>query len=282
MSTLPNPISFDRISDRYDATRTLPSEQQERVARGIMAAVGGRLGTRFVEPGVGTGRLALPLLRQGADYVGVDISRRMLDRLREKLGATPWLVGRIMLREARAEALPLPDASCDAALTAYILHLLPDWRQAIDELRRVVRPGGYYVHVVDYGGGLREAFGLEWDRLAMERGLGRTHRGGVSAEEVLQHLQLPPAALTVHRLARWRVEESPGEILRSYREREGSKLWTLADADHAALMTELESWAQARFGNADTRLVAEAGLNIAVISFALGGSVAEPKISAKN
>jgi SAM-dependent methyltransferase len=277
MSNLPDSISFDRISERYDATRTLPPEPQDRVARGIMAAVGGRMGTRFVEPGVGTGRLALPLLRQGAEYVGVDISRLMLDRLREKLDAEPWLAGRIVLREARAEALPLPDASCDAAITAYVLHLLPDWRQAIDELRRVVRPGGYYIHVVDYGGGLREAFSTEWNRLATERGLVRTPRRGATAEDVLQHLQLPPAALSVHRLARWRVEESLGEVLRSYRERDGSKLWTLADSDHGALMAGLESWAQARFGGAETMLVAEAGLNIAVIHLTPGASKPDEK-----
>lgn len=277
MSNLPDLISFDQISERYDATRILPLELQDRVARGIMAAVGGRLGTRFVEPGVGTGRLALPLLRQGVEYVGVDISRQMLDRLREKLSAEPWLAGRIVLREARAEALPLPDASCDAAITAYVLHLLPDWRQAIDEMRRVVRPDGYYIHVVDYGGGLREAFGTEWDRLTSERGLVRAPRRGATAEDVLQHLQLPRAALSVHHLARWRVEESLGEVLRSYRERETSKLWTLSDLDHSALMAGLESWAQARFGSAETVLAAEAGLNIAVIQLTPGASNPDKK-----
>jgi SAM-dependent methyltransferase len=272
MLNLPDPISFDRISERYDATRTLPPEQQNRIALGIMTAIRGRMGTRFVEPGVGTGRLALPLLRQGAEYVGVDVSRLMLDRLREKLSAEPWLAGRIVLREARAEALPLPDASCDAAITAYLLHLLPDWRRAIDEIKRVVRPGGYYIHVVDYGGGLREAFGTQWNQLMKERDLVPTPRRGATAEGVLHHLHLPPAALSVYRLARWRIEESLGEVLRSYRERDRSKLWALADADHSALMAGLERWSEARFGGAETVLVAEAGLNIAVIHLTPGAS----------
>jgi len=58
--------SFDRIASRYDATRVLPPAQQHQIARGIMAAVRGGMGTRFVEPGVGTGRIALPLLRAAA------------------------------------------------------------------------------------------------------------------------------------------------------------------------------------------------------------------------
>ena len=41
-----------------------------------------------------------------------------------------------------AEALPLQDATCDAAVTCLVLCSVPDQRAALDEIRRVLRPGG--------------------------------------------------------------------------------------------------------------------------------------------
>jgi len=41
-----------------------------------------------------------------------------------------------------AEHIPLPDASCDAALLFYVWHHVVDREAAARELRRVVKPGG--------------------------------------------------------------------------------------------------------------------------------------------
>jgi ubiquinone/menaquinone biosynthesis C-methylase UbiE len=41
-----------------------------------------------------------------------------------------------------AEHIPLPDASCDAALLFYVWHHVADRARAAQELRRVVKPGG--------------------------------------------------------------------------------------------------------------------------------------------
>jgi SAM-dependent methyltransferase len=44
--------------------------------------------------------------------------------------------------EGSAERIPLPDASCDAALFSYVIHHLRDRGAAASELHRVLRPGG--------------------------------------------------------------------------------------------------------------------------------------------
>jgi len=41
-----------------------------------------------------------------------------------------------------AEHIPLPDASCDAALLFFVWHHVADRGRAVQELRRVVKPGG--------------------------------------------------------------------------------------------------------------------------------------------
>lgn len=267
MGTMPEQVSFDRIADCYDATRVVPPNQQGKIARGIMAAVGAGPGTRFVEPGVGTGRIALPLLRQGVDYVGTDIAPQMLDRLRTKLAEEPGISGRIELMVADAAKLPLPDASFDVALTAHLLHLLPDWRRALDELRRVVKPGGCYVQATNDVGGAIVAFKAELRRLATRRGVDLAPRRIIGPGDIRVYFRLAPAAEAEPVLARWTTRRPVGDVLRSYREREFSWLWSLGDADHAALVAELEAWAMATYRSAETILDEETSFRIAVIRF---------------
>jgi len=263
--SISQPVSFDRIAPRYDETRNFPTEQQDRIARRILSAVNGRMGTRFVEPGIGTGRIALPLLRQGATYVGTDISPLMLEQMRLKLRQEAWLAGQATLIEADAAALPLDSGSFDVALTAHLLHLLPDWRRAIDEIVRVVRPSGCYVHANDNAGQVRTAFGQAWRRLAQARGLAGLPRVPVGEGEILGHLGLRPDAMTRFTLARWSSPITAGDMLRRFGKREFSQLWDLGDDDHAALMGELEAWAAETYGDPDGQLPSEMSFHISVV-----------------
>ena len=107
---------------------------------------------RVLEIGVGTGRIALPLVREGLDLVGVDISSEMLERLRMNAGGRPPPI-------AIADALELPfaDATFGGAVMAHVLHLIPRWKDAVTEMIRVVRPGG--VLIASRGG---RTHGGEW------------------------------------------------------------------------------------------------------------------------
>jgi len=257
--------SFDRIAGRYDFTRVLPEQQQQMIARGIMAAVGGTMGTRFVEPGVGTGRIAIPLLREGARYVGTDISPGMLGAFRSKLRAEPWLLGQVELFEGDAETLPLPPASVDVALTAHLLHLVPDWRRALDEIRRVVRPGGYYVQCSDDAGAIHVAFRNEWNRLSEQRGVQAKPPVAPGPSQILAHFGLPATAMTSKTLARWPSPTKVSDALQRYGEREVSHLWAMAETDYTLLMAELEAWSIASYGSLDVIGDAEAAFHITVI-----------------
>jgi ubiquinone/menaquinone biosynthesis C-methylase UbiE len=90
-----------------------------------------------LEIGVGTGRIALPLIRAGRLVVGVDISLEMMRRLVDNAaGSPPPLVA------GDATRLPFRDRSFTSAIASHVLHLIPAWHLAVDELLRVMAPGG--------------------------------------------------------------------------------------------------------------------------------------------
>jgi ubiquinone/menaquinone biosynthesis C-methylase UbiE len=118
---------FDTISAVYDETRP-PLEAA--TIEGLRTFLGEHRWTAVLEVGVGTGRVARPLLDRGVRVVGVDASRGMLARARTK--GLPNLV------RGDAYHLPFSDGSFDAALFVHVLHILdrPDLG-----LREAVRVG---------------------------------------------------------------------------------------------------------------------------------------------
>ncbi|WP_027345924.1 class I SAM-dependent methyltransferase [Hamadaea tsunoensis] len=91
-----------------------------------------------LEVAVGTGR-DLPFYPPGVRVTGIDLSPEMLliaQRLSAELGIDADL------REGDAEALPFPDASFDSVVCVLALCSIPDPRQAIAEMVRVLRPDG--------------------------------------------------------------------------------------------------------------------------------------------
>src|SRR5215813_4075736 len=74
----------------------------------------------------------------------------MVERLEEKYAAARadqaelgW--GRLTIELADMTALPYADAAFDAAVGVHVLHLVPEWRSALDEVLRVVKPGGAFL-----------------------------------------------------------------------------------------------------------------------------------------
>jgi ArsR family transcriptional regulator len=93
--------------------------------------------------GCGTGAVAAELAPRVRKVVAVDQSAEMLRAARKRLGKR----GNVEIHEARLEALPLADASCDAALAVLVLSYLEDPAAALREAARILRPGGRLVVV---------------------------------------------------------------------------------------------------------------------------------------
>jgi ArsR family transcriptional regulator len=131
---------FDSVGAEWDALRKVFNDDALR-ARALARLV--PPGLVVCDVGTGTGVLALELARLGAQVIGIDPSERMLEAARAKLAAAG--VGGVDLRHGDAAALPLADASVDAAFAHMVLRYLPSPADALAEMARVVKPGGVVV-----------------------------------------------------------------------------------------------------------------------------------------
>ena len=108
--------------------------------RARAAEAANRIGGRILEAGVGTG-ISLPLYRSDCRLVGIDISKSMLEKARER-------VSRLGLRNIEniavmdVEDLHFEDESFDVVIAQYVVTAVPHPEQALDEFYRVVKPGG--------------------------------------------------------------------------------------------------------------------------------------------
>jgi arsenite methyltransferase len=72
--------------------------------------------------------------------IGVDMTASMLDRARAS--AREMGLENVELRESLIEELPLDDASVDVVISNGVIDLVPDKDAVLDEIDRVLRPGG--------------------------------------------------------------------------------------------------------------------------------------------
>jgi len=165
---------FDRLAAGYErwwAPVLAPS------AVALLDRLEGPIATgirHLVDVGTGTGTLAIAALRRWPDVrvTGVDASREMLGAaealVAERLPATEH--GRFEGRVAFADELPFADASIDAAMSSFVLQLVPNRARALREIRRVLRPGGTLAYVTWMGEDRRFAPDAVFDQLLAEAG----------------------------------------------------------------------------------------------------------------
>ncbi len=244
-------MNFDRVASIYDATRGFPEEIADRIAERILDATHADRETRFLELGIGTGRVAAPFLRRGHDYSGVDISDDMLAVLAEKAGPA----SRLTFRNADVTELPFPDANFDVVLTVHLLHLIPDWPRALEEARRVLTPGGYFVMGHDRGlpGSPASEIRHQWRALVREIGAELRPEYG-SWGEVESALIESGAYMNLYQAARWEKLFAPGDLLGALRGRVFSQTWNLSEETIQQVHERLLPWTQERYGPLDADL----------------------------
>ena len=131
---------FRGLPARYDAlSAALSFWQDPRWRRALVDAVAPRDGERVLDVATGTGMVAAELLRRSdCSVVGIDQSPEMLSAARTRFAGD----SRVELIAGQAEALPFAEGSFDALTVTYLLRYVEDPRATLQELARVVRPGG--------------------------------------------------------------------------------------------------------------------------------------------
>ncbi|WP_144833372.1 class I SAM-dependent methyltransferase [Microbacterium sp. BH-3-3-3] len=111
----------------------------------VLDLLGDVSGRRILDAGCGSGPLLADLGERGAEVVGFDASAQMIRLARDRLGADADL------RVADlTEPLPYESSTFDDALAVLVLHYLEDWAGPLAELRRVLKPGGRLIVVVNH------------------------------------------------------------------------------------------------------------------------------------
>lgn len=140
--------AFDRFADGWQQRYAPGGDMGERVGR-FVGALSERLdldGARVLDLGCGTGEIARGVAgATAATVVGADISPGMLGRARVSAGA-----GRLagLVRLGPDGALPFADGSFDAVLSSSVFEYLDEPAHSLREVRRVLRPGGWFVFTV--------------------------------------------------------------------------------------------------------------------------------------
>jgi phosphatidylethanolamine/phosphatidyl-N-methylethanolamine N-methyltransferase len=129
--------SYRRYARFYDVCFGAVFQPGRRAIVHRMACVPGE---RILEVGVGTG-LSLPLYPEDVSVVGIDISRHMLGRARDRqLRCGLAHVAELMLMDA--ENMEFEDDSFDKVVAMYVASVVPNPNRLVDEMRRVCKPGG--------------------------------------------------------------------------------------------------------------------------------------------
>jgi ubiquinone/menaquinone biosynthesis C-methylase UbiE len=119
----------------------------QAVNQKLCKTVAARPGERWLEVGSGSGvlcRMLAPQLQPGGQIVGVDISPEMTAQA-QKYARSEGSDSGIVFETGRAESLSYPNTSFDGALAARLLLHATDPDAAIQEMKRVVKPGGKVV-----------------------------------------------------------------------------------------------------------------------------------------
>lgn len=134
-------VAYRRWAPVYDHTFGKVSDEGRRHTVEVINKSEGKV----LEVGVGTG-LSLPDYKKSLEIVGIDLSREMLEKARERV-AEEGLTNVAGLYEMDAGELKFADGSFDTVVAMYVMTVVPDPDKVMRELARVCKPGGQVVLV---------------------------------------------------------------------------------------------------------------------------------------
>lgn len=130
---------FDAVAGKWDQMRT--GFFSEAVRQQALEAAQVQPGTWAADIGAGTGFMSAGLVQQGVKVIAVDQSAAMLDQMRVNFRSASGIEYRV----GESESLPVDDQAVDYAFANMYLHHVERPAKAIQEMARILKPGGRLV-----------------------------------------------------------------------------------------------------------------------------------------
>ncbi len=239
-------VNFDRAAGFYDETRGFPPGVNALAMRRLAELAGFTPSSKALEIGVGTGRIAIEVSRYVERMIGIDISRAMMDKLRGKAGGD-----RVCLIQGDATTLPLPSGVFDAVIAVHVFHLIPGWREALNEISRVLGPRGHLI--VGFHRHNDSEMGRLWAswRHAVR---GKEETVGVNYYDYDTFLTDRGWTLIDTVQHEYCETRRPSMLLQALEERHYSSTWAMTDEDVAKGIAAMREQIEEDFGDPDQEL----------------------------
>ena len=235
-------ITFDNIAQSYSVQRAHPPHVSINIGQAIAAVTGSS--ALVLELGVGTGRIAHPVAATGIRVVGIDIAREML-RVAQEHNQPP-----LALAQGDIAFLPFVEHAFDAVLAVHVLHLVPDWRGVLHEIKRVLKPGGVFIQGRDWRDpqSAAERLRAKLREAVMELVPGSRPPGaGAAIPQALAKLGGIPAQEII--AAEWTTHVTLASMLSRMAERADAETWALDDNTLQAAIGRVRAFAVANYHN---------------------------------
>jgi SAM-dependent methyltransferase len=133
----------DEFAHQADAFARSPTMSLAETLGVVVDLVPADPDARWAEIACGPGLIARAMALKVGSVVGLDLTPAMVEKARAEAAAAG--VDNVSFEVGDATALDLPDGGLDGAITRFSLHHIPAPVRVLEEMRRVVRPGGWVV-----------------------------------------------------------------------------------------------------------------------------------------
>lgn len=239
MSNFLNTTDYTPVAPFYDGTRNIPEHilkecYQRIIAKGIINP-----DSKILDAGCGTAQISMVLIKMGYSFTGIDISPAMLEIARSKLqkeNKADFII-------ADVRAMNFPDSYFDVTIVSKLFQHVGNWKSAVDEILRVSKNGGYFIHINEKGA-FKNEVRKKFTELCDKYGFSDRYIGIRKREELKVYLRNKGAktiSLDVQDL-KWNKTISYGDALNHLKLKLHSEFWCLPDQEYQNILSEVMEW----------------------------------------